>query len=67
MLFVALPKSGQAHISLLDVMGHQVKTLLRGQASAGEKSFSLRGIPSGNYIVRVKGEGFSASKALQVR
>lgn len=67
MLFVALPKSGQAHISLLDVMGHQVKTLLRGQASAGEKSFSLRGIPSGNYIVRVMGEGFNASKALQVR
>ncbi len=66
-LFVAIPKSGKAHIALFDVTGHQVKTLLHGHSSAGVQSFSLRGLSSGNYIVRVKGKGFTASKTLRIR
>ncbi len=67
MLFVTLPKSGQTSISLFDVTGHQVKSLLNGRSSAGVQSFSLRGLANGNYILRVQGEGFSAGKTLRVR
>lgn len=66
-LSLALPRSGMANISLFDATGHLVKELAHGNLSARIRDFSLQGIPNGNYIVRVKGTGFSAAKALRLR
>ena len=66
-LSLALPRSGTANISLFNATGHLVKELARGNLSAGIQNFSLQGVSAGNYIVRVKGKGFSAAKAIRLR
>lgn len=66
-LSLSVPKSGAAIVSLFDVNGHQVKNLASGSLSAGVHQFDLSAIPQGNYIVRVKGVGFSTVKTIRLR
>lgn len=54
-LSVALPIPGMASIDLFDLNGNLVKTLHRGNLSAGIHTTSLEGIRHGNYILRAKG------------
>ena len=64
-LSVALPIPGIASIDLFDLNGNLVKTLHRGNLSAGIHTTSLEGIRHGNYILRAKG-AFGVS-ARQIR
>lgn len=64
-LSVALPIPGMASIDLFDLNGNLVKTLHRGNLSAGIHTTSLEGIRHGNYILRAKG-AFGVS-ARQIR
>ena len=66
-LSISVPKSGKANIALFDVTGHQVKSFNQGSLSAGEHQFNLSGIPQGNYILQVKGVGFSSAKSLRIQ
>lgn len=66
-LSLTLPKSGATSVSLFDVNGHQVKNLASGSLTAGAHQFDLSAVPQGNYIVRVKGVGFSSVKAVRIR
>ncbi len=65
-LSIAIPKSGKTSIALFDATGHLVKHLSQGSLSAGIQNFSLENLSRGNYIVRVKGNGFATSKALRL-
>ncbi len=65
-LSIAIPKSGKTSIALFDATGHLVKNLSQGSLSAGIQNFSLENLSRGNYIVRVKGNGFATSKALRL-
>ncbi len=65
-LSIAIPKSGKTSIALFDATGHLVKHLSQGCLSAGIQNFSLENLSRGNYIVRVKGNGFATSKALRL-
>ena len=56
--------SGFASIDVFNMNGKRVATLYRGNLSAGEHSFSLQNIAKGQYIVRVKGVGITASKQI---
>lgn len=64
-LSVALPVPGTASVDLFDLNGNLVKTLHRGNLSAGIHTTSLEGIRHGNYILRAKG-AFGVS-ARQIR
>ena len=66
-LSISVPKSGKANIALFDVTGHQVKSFNQGSLSAGEHQFNLSGIPQGNYILQVKGVGFSSAKSIRIQ
>ena len=66
-LSISVPKSGKANIALFDVTGHQVKSFNQGSLSAGEHQFNLSGIPQGNYILQVKGVGFSSAKSIRIK
>lgn len=66
-LSISVPKSGKANIALFDVTGHQVKSFNQGSLSAGEHQFNLSGIPQGNYILQVKGAGFSSAKSIRIQ
>ena len=60
-------KAGFASIDVFNMNGKRVSTLHRGNLSAGEHSFSLKGISKGQYVVRVKGMGISASKLVLIK
>lgn len=66
-LSIMIPKSGKTSIALFDVTGHQVKSFNQGSLSAGEHQFNLSGIPQGNYILQVKGVGFSSAKSIRIK
>mgnify|MGYP002623293727 CR=1 FL=1 len=66
-LSISIPKSGKANISLFDVTGHQVKNFNQSSLSAGVHQFNLSNIPQGNYILQVKGAGFSSAKAIRIK
>ena len=60
-------KAGFASVDVFDMNGKRVATLYRGNLSMGEHSFSLQNIAKGQYVVRVKGAGISASKRILVK
>ena len=66
-LSISVPKAGKAIIALFDVTGHQVKSFNQGSLSAGDHQFNLSGIPQGNYILQVKGVGFSSAKSIRIK
>ena len=66
-LSISVPKAGKANIALFDVTGHQVKNFNQGSLSAGVHQFNLSGIPQGNYILQVKGAGFSSAKSIRIK
>ena len=43
---------GIATVTIFDMTGHRVATLLQGPISAGTHNLSLQSIAAGNYIVK---------------
>ena len=66
-LSITIPKSGKTSIALFDATGHLVRNLSQGSLFAGIQNFSLENLPRGNYMVRVKGNGFATAKAIRLR
>ena len=60
-------KAGFTSIDVFNMSGKRVSTLHHGNLSAGEHSFSLKGIAKGQYIIRVKGMGINASKLVLIK
>lgn len=57
----------QVDIALFDALGRHVQTIYSGQMAAGERRvFTINGsaLPSGLYVYRAVGEGFSDSRSL---
>ena len=59
--------SGFASIDVFNMIGKRVSTLYRGTLTAGDHKFSLQNLSKGQYFIRVKGAGISASKRIQVK
>ncbi|MDX1439375.1 MAG: T9SS type A sorting domain-containing protein [Rubricoccaceae bacterium] len=54
-------------IALYDVLGRQVRSIFSGQMSAGERrvfTIDASSLPSGLYVYRAVGEGFSDSRSV---
>ena len=60
-------KAGFTSIDVFNMSGKRVSTLHHGNLSAGEHSFSLKGIAKGQYVVRMKGMGITASKLVLIK
>lgn len=63
-----LPVSTVVHLSVYDVLGREVATLLNATASAGphEVTFDATGLASGTYIYRMQAAGFVDTKRFAV-
>ena len=58
---------GNVSVDVFSMIGKRVATLYNGHLSAGSNAFSLADMPKGQYIVRVKGAGFTATRPIMVR
>jgi hypothetical protein len=59
----------EVRVSLYDVRGRQVRVLHEGRVSGGGSQrveIEAAGLSSGTYVVRVKGEGFAATRKVVV-
>jgi Ca-activated chloride channel family protein len=61
-----LPKAGEVNLTLIDLTGAEVKTLVNGSVSAGGHSFVLRAeeLPAGIYMLKLQSDGAIATRKL---
>jgi len=61
-----MPVDGHVTLTVYDVLGQQVASIIDGWQEAGYKSIviSMEGYPSGMYFYRMSAEAFSATKKL---
>jgi len=63
----ALPKTCDVELSVFDVKGRKIATLVEGEHSPGEFSTSVNGLSSGIYLYRLTANEFSNVKKMVVR
>jgi mannan endo-1,4-beta-mannosidase len=51
-LSLSTNQNGRATVTVFDLTGHRVATLLQGNISAGTHSLNLQSLAAGNYIVK---------------
>ena len=54
-------------VDIFGMNGQHVATLHRGAIVAGNHTFSLTGIRSGHYLLRVKGTGIAATQPIRLK
>jgi hypothetical protein len=66
---LSVPGAGRYDVELCDLTGRAAQTLHRGQLSEGPHRFSVAGLPSGSYFVRVAAPdgGISCQRLLLVK
>ncbi|WP_456425766.1 right-handed parallel beta-helix repeat-containing protein [Rhodocaloribacter sp.] len=64
----AVPKPGRVRLAVYDVLGREVALLVDAVKAPGtyDVVFDARGLPSGAYLYRMRGEGFVATRSLTV-
>ena len=66
-----VPETGHVRLTLVDILGHEIATLLDGQVAAGRHEAVLDGarLASGVYLVRLEAEGVvrASQKVLLLR
>ena len=67
-LTLSLPSAQEVEVALFDVLGRRVMVLHEGPLAAGSHALMLdgSGLPSGVYVVRASGEGFTAARRVTV-
>ena len=58
---------GNVSVDVFSIIGKRVATLYNGHLSAGSNAFSLADMPKGQYIVRIKSAGLTATRTIMVR
>ncbi|GEM_PF-5478110 len=63
-----VPKSGRVRLAVFDVLGREVALLVDAVKAPGtyDVVFDARGLPSGAYLYRMRGENFVATRSLTV-
>jgi hypothetical protein len=61
-----MSKSGNAELTVFDITGKQVKTLINSQLSAGTYTidFNASELPSGAYFYRLSTNGFTETRKM---
>ncbi|MFV1980432.1 MAG: T9SS type A sorting domain-containing protein, partial [Rhodothermia bacterium] len=59
---VSIPEASEVKISLFDLLGSEVRTLVRGRVAAGihEIELSSEGLAPGVYLIRLEAGGRTA-------
>ena len=60
-------KAGLVSVDVFGMNGKRVATLYKGNLAAGSYAFSLADMPKGQYIVRVKGAGITATRPINIK
>ncbi|SIO25648.1 glycosyl hydrolase [Fibrobacter sp. UWB11] len=66
-LSLSTATNGNATVTIFDMTGHRVATLLQGNISAGTHSFSLQSITAGNYIVKASVNNHTTMQVLRLK
>ena len=59
--------AGMLSVDIFGMNGQHVATLHRGAIAAGNHTFSLTGIRSGHYLLRIKGTGIAATQPIRLK
>ncbi len=64
-----IPAPGVVSLTVLNIMGHEVKTLVNEWKDSGKYSvdFDGDGFPDGQYFYRLNTEGFSETKPMLLK
>lgn len=60
-------KAGNVSVDVFGMNGRRVATLYRGALDAGSYAFSLADLSKGQYIIRVKGAGITATQPVRIK
>lgn len=60
-------KAGLVSVDVFGMNGKRVATLYKGNLAAGTYAFGLADMPKGQYIVRVKGAGLTATQPVLIK
>jgi len=66
-LSLSTSKSGNATVTVFNMTGHRVATLLQGNISAGTHSLSLHSIATGNYIIKASVDNHNTTQILRLK
>jgi mannan endo-1,4-beta-mannosidase len=66
-LSFSVPNSGKVSVSVFDLTGHRIATLMQGNIPAGTYNLSLQSIAAGNYIVRASINNHSTMQILRLK
>ncbi|MCF0225492.1 MAG: T9SS type A sorting domain-containing protein [Fibrobacter sp.] len=66
-LMLSVARSGNVSVEVFGMNGKRVATLYKGTLSSGMHAFSMDELSKGQYIVRVKGMGVAATKAVIIK
>ncbi len=64
-ILLSAAKAGMVSVDVFGMNGKRVATLYRGMLSAGTHAFDMSELSKGQYIIRVKGVGFSATQPIR--
>lgn len=59
--------AGLVNVDVFGMNGKRVATLYRGTLSAGTHAFDMTDMSKGQYIVRVKGAGITATQPIIIK
>ena len=66
-LSLSTNKNGRATVTVFDLTGHRVATLMQGHISAGTHDLSLQSIASGNYIIKASIDKHNTMQILRLK
>jgi mannan endo-1,4-beta-mannosidase len=66
-LTISTSYNGNATITLFDMTGHRVTTLLQGNITAGTYRLDMQSIAAGNYIVKASVNNHNSMQVLRLK
>ncbi len=66
-LSLSTTANGNASVTIFDMTGHRVATLLQGHISAGVHNLSLQSITAGNYIIKASVNNHTTMQVLRLK
>ena len=66
-LSFSVPNSGKVSVSVFDLTGHRIATLMQGNIPAGTYDLSLQFIAAGNYIVKASVDNHKTMQILRLK
>ena len=66
-LSLSTTANGNASVTIFDMTGHRVATLLQGPISAGGHNLSLQSITAGNYIIKASVNNHTTMQVLRLK